>query len=137
MPSRATPVYGIDTSVLVRLLTGHPVKDFAATSGALQKLFAREPTVELVASNQVIGETYITLQHHYGLRKPDAREGLRSFLAGGIVAPMNGAMVLDILREESGAGLMDRLIAQDYESKGLTVLTNDRSMAKIAGVRLL
>jgi hypothetical protein len=32
---------------------------------------------------------------------------------------------------------MDRLIAQDYESNGLTVLTNDRSMAKIDGARLL
>lgn len=32
---------------------------------------------------------------------------------------------------------MDRLIAQDYESQGMTILTNDRSMAKIAGVRLL
>lgn len=137
MPPRSTPVYGIDTSVLVRLLTGHPTKDFAATSDALQALFNAEPTAELMASNQVIGEAYITLQHHYGLSKPDARDGLRAFLADGIVGPLNGAVVLEVLKEKKGAGLMDRLIAQDYAAQGLTVLTNDRSMAKIAGVRLL
>jgi predicted nucleic acid-binding protein len=137
MPPRKTPVYGIDTSVLVRLLTGHPDKEFKATSAALEKLFDKEPAAELVASNQVIGETYITLQHYYGLSKPDARKGLREFLTEGIVAPLNGAVVLEILKVNRGAGLMDRLIAQDYESNGLTVLTNDRSMAKIDGARLL
>lgn len=137
MPPRKTPVYGIDTSVLVRLLTGHPDKEFRATSAALEKLFDKEPSAELVASNQVIGETYITLQHHYGLSKPDARKGLREFLTGGIVGPLNGVVVLETLKVNRGAGLMDRLIAQDYESNGFTVLTNDRSMAKIAGVRLL
>ena len=137
MPPRKTPVYGIDTSVLVRLLTGHPDKEFKATSAALEKLFDKEPAAELVASNQVIGETYITLQHYYGLSKPDARKGLREFLTEGIVAPLNGAVVLEILKVNRGAGLMDRLIAQDYESNGLTVLTNDRSMARIDGARLL
>jgi predicted nucleic acid-binding protein len=137
MPPRKTPVYGIDTSVLVRLLTGHPAQDFEATSLALGKLFSEEPTVELVASNQVIGETYITLQHHYGLSKPDAREGIRDFLADGMVAPLNGVEVLEVLQTHRGAGLMDRLIAQDYAADGLPVLTNDRSMGKILGVRLL
>lgn len=137
MPPRKTPVYGIDTSVLVRLLTGHPDKEFKATSAALEKLFDKEPAAELVASNQVIGETYITLQHYYGLSKPDARKGLREFLTEGIVAPLNGAVVLEILKVNRGAGLMDRLIAQDYESNGLTVLTNDRSMARIDGARLM
>ena len=85
----------------------------------------------------MIGETYITLQHHYGLSKPDARKGLREFLTEGIVSSLNGAVALEILKVNSGAGLMDRLIAQDYESQGLEVLTNDRGMGKIARVRLL
>jgi len=137
MPPRKILAYGIDTSVLVRLLTGHPEKDFRATSEALRKLFDQAPTVELVVSNQVIGEAYITLQHHYGLSKADARKGIRNFLTDGMVAPLNGIVVLDVLATKSGAGLMDRLIAQDYEAQGLSVLTNDRSMSKIEGVRLL
>ena len=135
MPTRSTPLYGIDTSVLVRLLTGHPESGFRATSSALEALFESEPTAELVVSNQVIGESYITLQHHYGLTKVEAREGIRKFLTAGIVSALNGAPVLEILGETGGAGLMDRLIVQDYQAGGLKVLTNDRKMSRIAGVR--
>jgi len=135
MPTRSTPLYGIDTSVFVRLLTGHPEREFRATSSALAALFESEPTAELVVSNQVIGESYITLQHHYGLTKAEAREGIRKFLTAGIVGPLNGAPVLEVLTETGGAGLMDRLIIQDYRAAGLKVLTNDRKMSRIAGVR--
>lgn len=137
MPARATPVYGIDTSVFVRLLTGHPDKDFAATSAALEALFDREPATELVVSNQVIGESYITLQHHYKLSKTDARKGIREFLVHGLVSPLNGAPILDVLDEDGGAGLMDRLIVQDYQARKIKVLTNDRKMAMVPGVMLL
>jgi predicted nucleic acid-binding protein len=134
MPPRSTQVYGIDTSVFVRLLTGHPEKDFKATSAALQQLFEQEPSVELVVSNQVIGESYITLQHHYQLSKTDAREGIQSFLGEGMVSALNGAEILVLLSQEGGAGLMDCLIVQDYQSKGLHVLTNDQKMTQIPGV---
>ncbi len=134
MPTRSTLVYGIDTSVFLRLLTGHPEKDFKATALALQALFDRKPTVELVVSNQVIGESYITLQHHYNLSKGEARAGIRKFLTDGIVSPLNGAAVLDLLDQAGGAGLMDRLIVQDYQAKQIPVLTNDQKMSKLAGV---
>lgn len=137
MPARATQVYGIDTSVFVRLLTGHPEKDFEATARSLQWLFEHQPTAELVVSNQVVGETYITLQHHYKLSKVEAREGIRKFLEEGTVAPLNGSPIIELLKEEGGAGLMDRLIVQDYQAKGLVVLTNDQKMAKISGAREL
>lgn len=134
MPPRSTPVYGIDTSILVRLLTGHPEKDFKGTSASLRRLFENEPTAELVVSNQVIGESYITLQHHYHLSKEDARVGIRNFLEEGMVSALNGPAVLEVLGQEGGAGLMDRLIVQDYQAKGLHVLTNDQKMARISGV---
>lgn len=134
MPPRSTPVYGIDTSVLVRLLTGHPEKDFEVTSASLRRLFEKEPTAELVVSNQVIGESYITLQHHYKLSKEDARVGIRNFLEGGMVSALNGTPVLEVLSHEGGAGLMDRLIVQDYQAKGLHVLTNNQRMTRITGV---
>jgi len=134
---RSTQIYGIDTSVFLRLLTGLPEKDFQATSDALSALFAQEPTAELVVSNQVIGESYIALQHHYDLSKAEARQGILQLLQAGIVAPLNGAPVLEILGANKGAGLMDRLIIQDYESREMGVLTNDKKMAQVPGVILL
>ncbi|MCC5841922.1 MAG: PIN domain-containing protein [Opitutales bacterium] len=133
MPPPSNQVYGIDTSVFLRLLTGHPEKEFEAASRALETLFERQPTAELVVSNQVIGESYITLQHHYKLSKSHARDGIRQFLEDGPVSPLNGAAVLDLLSQKGGAGLMDRLIVQDYQAKGFPVLTNDLKMSKLPG----
>ena len=47
--------YGIDTSVLMRLLTGQPTEDFAYCMKRLRELV--EDGSEIFASNQVIGET--------------------------------------------------------------------------------
>jgi predicted nucleic acid-binding protein len=68
--------YGIDTSVLVRLLTGEPEKDYLKTVDALENLIAGEASSCVVASNQVIGEAYIAVQHHYGVPKQAARAAL-------------------------------------------------------------
>jgi predicted nucleic-acid-binding protein len=137
MPARATQIYGIDTSVLLRLLTGHPEEDFAPTVAALQALFEGQPSVELLVSNQVIGEAYVALQHHYKLSKAEARSGIFKLLSGGMLAPLNGSAILGMLQEEGGAGLMDRLIVQDYQAREIPVLTDDRRMSKLTGaVRL-
>ena len=134
---RSTQTYGIDTSVFLRLLTGLPEKDFKATSDSLSALFALQPAAELFVSNQVIGESYIALQYHYELSKAEARLGILQFLQEGIVAPLNGAPVLEILGIDQGAGLMDRLIIQDYQARQIGVLTNDKKMAQIPGAVLL
>ena len=132
---RSTQVYGIDTSIFVRLLTGHPEKDFEKTVAALERIC--DEGTELVVSNQVIGETYITLQHFYGISKLDARLAILDLLSSGMVSPLNGQPVLDILSARSGAGLMDRLIAQDYNRQGALVLTNDKRMSKLEGAQNL
>lgn len=134
---RSTQSYGIDTSVFVRLLTGHPEADFKKTAAALKRLHDENPGTELVVSNQVVGEAYVTLQHFYGISKSDARRAILSLLNSSSITPLNGQPVVDILSRSGGAGLMDRLITQDYNQDGITVLTNDKRMAKIDGARLL
>ena len=67
--------FGIDTSVLVRLLTGEPEADFALCVRKLRSLI-EEDGAEILVSNQVIGEAYIAVQHHYGVSRDDARAGL-------------------------------------------------------------
>ena len=128
--------FGIDTSILVRLVTGDPEQDFTRCVGALRALIDRD-RAEFVASNQVIGEAYIAVQHHYGLSKADARATLSDVLRSRLVTPLNGGSVFAILDARGGAGLMDRLIADDYARTNLEVLTLDRKMAALPRVRRL
>ena len=82
-----------------------------------------------------MGESYIALQHHYGISKVEARAGLAKVLASGLVAPLNGREILDVLALDSGCGLMDWLIANDYQRSGLITLTLDHRMSSLPGCR--
>lgn len=84
-----------------------------------------------------MAKAYVTLQHHYGISKPDARKAILDLFRSGDISPLNGRPVMDLLTSAGGAGLMDRLIAQEYHDRGAHVLTNDRYMAKLDGVVLL
>ena len=129
------PSRGIDTSVLVRLLTGEPVDAYERCERELAAL--RDQGVVVFASNQVIGEAYVTVQHHYNLSEPGARAALLYVLNGELVTPLNGPAVIEMLETPGGAGLFDRLIADDYRRWGLEVLTLDRRMARLPGVSLM
>ena len=131
-----TPRFGIDTSVLLRLLTGEPRGEFQKVVKVLTPLVERDGA-EIFASNQVIGEAYVAVQHHFGIAKDDARAGLISVLTSGLVAPLAGHGVLEALRVRGGCGLLDRLIAGDYARVGIETLTLDRKMAALPEVRRL
>ena len=131
-----TQRFGIDTSVLVRLLTGDPEAEFARCARRLTRLI-EDDGAEILASNQVIGEAYVAVQHHYGVSKADCRAGLKDVLRSGLVAPLGGDAVIAALEQAGGAGLLDRLIAADYARAGLNVLTLDRKMAGLSDARLL
>ena len=128
--------FGIDTAILVRLLTGEPAAEFEYCVGKLSGL-VQETAAEIFASNQVIGEAYVAVQHHYGATKTDARHGLVDVLRSGLVAPLNGRTVLEALEDSDGPGLFDRLIADDYRRADLETLTLDRRMADLPQTRRL
>lgn len=124
---------GIDTSILVRLATGEPEQAFDQAVSALSHMVEVEHIV-LFASNMVIGEAYVALQHHYGVAKSDAKAALRSVLTSGLIGPWCGEPVLDALATTRGCGLLDRLIALQYGADDLTTLTLDRKMAALPNV---
>lgn len=126
---------GIDTSVLVRLVTGRPPDMYSLCVERLTALIA--DGTEIFASNQVIGETFVVVQHHYGATKEDARAELCNTLSSGLVAPLNGQAVIEALSASGGPGLFDHLIANDYAQADLHVLTLDRKMASLPDARLL
>ena len=134
--ARMTPRYGIDTSVLVRLITREPEAQYQRCVRELSQMVEQE-RAEVFASNQVIGEAYVAVQHHYGVSKMDARVALTGALTSGLVALLNGQSVLLALQETGGAGLIDRLIAGDYSRTVSETLTLDRRMAALPGVRRL
>ena len=131
-----TQLYGIDTSVLVRLVTADPEPDFERYVNELRAII-EEQDAEVFASNQVIGEAYIVLQHHYGISSTDARSALADVLTSGLVSPLNGQSVVLALRASDGPGVFDRLIADGYSHAGLETLTLDRQMASLPSARRL
>jgi predicted nucleic acid-binding protein len=130
------PRFGIDTSILMRLATGDPSEGFEHCVRRLTAL-VEEQDAEIFASNQVIGEAYIALQHHYGISKAEAKSGLASVLKSGLVTPLDGPSVFEALKEGGGCGLLDRLIADDYRKAAVTTLTLDRKMAALADTQLI
>ena len=131
-----TLYYGTDTSVLFRLLTGSPPEEYERCHRELTKMVEQE-NAEIFASNQVFGEAYIAVQHHYGVSKAVARSALTSVLTSGLVSPLNGQAILVVLSELGGPGLLDRLIAEDYSRAVSETLTPDRKMASLTAVRRL
>ena len=128
--------YGIDTSILVRLVTREPQADFERSVSRLSAL-VEDQGCEIFASNEVVGEAYAALMHHYGISSVNARATLLDVLTSGLVAPLNGRTVIEALRSQTGPGLFDRLIIDDYSRAGLEVLTLDRKMANLPGARAL
>ncbi len=127
--------YGIDTSVLLRLITAQPSDSYSYCIEHLSGLI--DSGAEVFTSNQVIGETYIAAQHHYKVSRNDASQALFQVLSSGLVAPLNGDSVLEALNATGGPGLFDRLISDDYLRAGLEVLTLDRKMATLPDVQHL
>ena len=127
---------GIDTSVLVRLVTRDPEREFQRCVNELGAM-VEDYKWEIFASNQVVGEAYATLQHHYGIPKEKARSSLLDTLTSGLVVPLNGRSVIEALQASGGPGLLDRLIADNYSRAGMETLTLDRRMASLPDARLL
>ena len=130
------PRYGIDTSILVRLLTGRPEATYAACRNTL-KMLIEDRGARIFASNMVIGEAYVAVQHHYGVSKEDARDGLLKVLKSGMVSPLHGRSVLGEIASRTGAGLLDRLIADDYRRAELVTFTLDQRMSRLPATELL
>ena len=130
-----TQRYGIDTSVLVRLTTGAPPDAYSHCVEQLSALVVGG--AEIFASNQVIGEAFVAVQHHYGVSAADARSGLLKTLRSGLAAPLNGRAVIEALAASAGPGLFDRLIADGYSRAGMEVLTLDQKMAALPNARRL
>ena len=82
--------FGLDTSVVLRLLTGEPQELAARTLARYQEGIANGDS--FYVSDIVASETYYAIQHHYGKTKEDALSALMAFSSGeGIAFSQNFA----------------------------------------------
>jgi predicted nucleic acid-binding protein len=76
--------YAIDTSILVRLVTGHPPEVAESLYSELEKRHRNGN--RFFADSMVIAEAYVAIQHHYAIRKAEVRTSLTDLLEKGITA---------------------------------------------------
>lgn len=123
--------FGIDTSVLVRLLTGEPVETAQAVKSRLVDAFKRDEVV--IASDVVIAEGYYALKYHYQCEPAAIRSSLTAMLTSGLVKPEPGSAVLDVLQAKGTgkSGFVDRLMQARYDQAGLITLTVDKAQSRL------
>jgi predicted nucleic-acid-binding protein len=130
-------ITGLDTSMVLRLLLGQPA-DQAARALAFLDQHSRRGDV-VVVSDLVVAETYFALQHHYGVSKQGAMEGLRRLFADGEIQPLGvAAEVLALgLSASAQPGFVDRLIHGAYLRKADEMVTFDKAAGRMKSVRVL
>ena len=129
--------YALDTSVLVRILTGLPQPLAANVAMALEK--KRRAGDSFVVSNLVLSEAYYAVQHHYGVDKAAALVALRELsLQRGFEFSdeAKGALALPNIAKAS-PGFVDRLIHGEQVVRGVKVLSCEKDFRKLPDTELL
>ncbi len=129
--------YGLDTSVVLRLLTGEP-HDLALKTAkrVMQLIHAGDACVigDLVAT-----ESYYALQYHYKMPKAEALtalatlgadEGIRFSEAAGRIFKTKGLA-------RANPGFADRLIHAGYRQYGYGMLTCEHAAASLDGTKII
>ena len=129
---------GIDTSVVLRLLTGEPVAQARAALGWLRK--AKASGITPIISDLVVSEVCFALQHHFGVSKAEALRHIALLLTGGdILADGAVAMVLTTPGLATAKpGFLDRLIHEQYLRGGAAgMVTFEKAARTLPKVDLL
>lgn len=125
--------YSLDTSVVLRLLTGLPEEQAHV---ARQTLAAASHPVAI--DDVVVAECYHALRHHYRVPHIDAVQALHLFVSSASVRATGQARhVLAASATRSTPGFVDQLIHATAVARDETLLTFDRALARLSAVRLL
>lgn len=123
--------YGLDTSVVVRLLVSEPpalaakAKDFVEAALDEGHLF--------YISDLAVSETYFVLQHHYGKTKESAISSIREIrkTPGFHFSPEAKAALDTPDAWKASPGFVDRMIAAEYAAKGFTTVSCEKDFRKL------
>jgi predicted nucleic acid-binding protein len=130
---------GLDTSVVLRILTGEPEAQARATREFIRTSVRQGRRA--VVSDLAVSEAYFALVAHYGISKREAVDGLLEMFERGVVHPSHGACAVGVLRamKSSGQkpGLVDRLIHAHYASLPARMATFEKASRKLSGAVVL
>ena len=127
----------LDTSVVMRLLTGQP-QDLA-TAARRYMAETEQSGAKVFISNLVVLEAYFACQHHYGMPKEAVLAGLRTLLSMTtfVVHPQ----LLPLLATESLAsakpGFLDRLIHAEATTARLPLVTFEKAASRLPQTQIL
>lgn len=128
---------GLDSSVVLRLLVGEPIKQAEAAQAFLDELF--EAGDKAIISDLVVSEVYFALQYHYQVPKAEAFDSLAAlFDSGEILASGQADVVLKTKNLSSAKpGFVDRLIHAGYGAQAGGMVTFEKKASRLSGVRVL
>lgn len=129
---------GLDTSVVLRLLTGEPDPQARRALAEVKALLGQGTL--LLVSDLVVAEVYFALQHHYAVPKAAALTLIADFLSEkGIQSDGAAASVLALRNLASAKpGFVDRMIHAAYtQHSAAGMLSFEKAARRLPGVRVL
>ena len=127
--------YLVDTNILLRFLTGEPIKQALA----VKKLFAQASAGEIIldVSPVIVAETVYTLLSFYEVERKEAVENLRTLLQQRGVKVRDGAQVFSALERlrVSNVGFADAYLAACGADEDVSVVSFDRDFDKFKDVK--
>lgn len=128
---------GLDTSVVLRLLTGEPPDQAQRALGEIQRLIRDGAT--LLVSDLVVAEVYYAFQYHYAVSKSESLRLINLFLAESGVKALGVAAAVAATPNLATVkpGFVDRLIHGEYMLSVKQVLTFEKAGGRLPGVHVL
>ena len=127
----------LDTSVVMRLLTGQPT-DLATAARSYMAEIERSGG-KVFVSNLVVMEVYFACQHHYGMSKAEVLAGLLALFAipTFVVHPQLASLLSMPNLASAKPGFLDRLIHAEAAAVHLPLVTFETAAARLANTHLL
>lgn len=129
---------GVDTSFVIRLLTGDPAPLAESALKMLKEVHSGGGNI--LISDLVLAETYYALHYHYLVPKAESLARLKEFVfSDGIECTGSAKAILALPHlDKVSPGFIDRMIVDHYLAQGVDeVVTFERAARKISRVRVL
>lgn len=127
----------LDTSVVMRLLTGQPLDLAMAARDHMAEI--EQAGAKVFVSNLVVMEAYFACQHHYSMSKEAVLEGLLKLLSIStfVVHPQLTKLLSLPGLASAKPGFLDRLIHAEATTARLPLVTFEKAAARLPHAQLL